>query len=162
VAFPLRERGDLDENTMFRTVDEMLDLVGLKSVRTHLPSELSTGMKRSVEIARALWRDPEAVVYDEPTTMVDPLTARVLGGLIRTLKLQCHLTGVVVTHDVRLVESLADVVCLDRGKTVFCGTVAHIESSDVPIVRQFLRLDHSVLPEMMALLERIRPARGAA
>ena len=76
--------------------------------RDQLPSELSTGMKRSVAIARALAAQPEAILYDEPTTMVDPLMAHLLGNLIQKLKFQLKLTSIVVTHDMTLAKKLAD------------------------------------------------------
>src|SRR5438132_10493892 len=72
VAFPLRERGELSEDQVFQIVDGLLEMVGVKEMRDLFPSELSTGMKRSVAIARALAAQPECVLYDEPTTMVDP------------------------------------------------------------------------------------------
>src|SRR2546422_1615114 len=79
VAFPLRERGELSEDQVFQIVDGLLEMVGVKEMRDLFPSELSTGMKRSVAIARALAAQPEYVLYDEPTTMVDPLMAQLLG-----------------------------------------------------------------------------------
>src|SRR5262252_11137631 len=86
VAFPLRERGELSEDQIFQVVDGLLEMVGVKEMRELLPSELSTGMRRSVAIARALSAQPECVLYDEPTTMVDPLMAQLLGDLISRLK----------------------------------------------------------------------------
>ncbi|MGB9286682.1 MAG: ATP-binding cassette domain-containing protein, partial [Candidatus Sulfotelmatobacter sp.] len=107
-----------------------------------LPSDISTGMKRSVAIARALAARPECILYDEPTTMVDPLMAQLLGDLIKRLKLQLSLTSIVVTHDMRLAEKLADrVVFLHEGKVVFFGTYAEMEKSAEPIVQEFLELD---------------------
>ena len=79
-------------------------MVGVQEMRDLLPSDLSTGMKRSVAIARALAARPECVLYDEPTTMVDPLMAQLLGDLIKRLKLQLNLTSIVVTHDMRLAQ----------------------------------------------------------
>ena len=101
VAFPLRERRDLSEEQIFQIIDGLLEMVGVKEMRDMLPSDLSTGMKRSVAIARALAAQPECVLYDEPTTMVDPLMAQLLGDLIKRLKFQLHLTSIVVTHDMR-------------------------------------------------------------
>jgi len=93
--------------------------VGVKEMRDLLPSDLSTGMKRSVAIARALSAQPECVLYDEPTTMVDPMMGNLLGDLIARLKLQLHLTSVVVTHDMRLAKKLADrVVFLHEGRAI--------------------------------------------
>src|SRR3981081_2871930 len=107
VAFPLREKRELSEEQIYQVVDGLLEMVGVKEMRDLLPSDLSTGMKRSVAIARALSAQPECVLYDEPTTMVDPLMAQLLGDLIARLKLQLHLTSVVVTHDMRLSKKLA-------------------------------------------------------
>src|SRR6201993_1524612 len=98
VAFPLRERGDLSEDQILQIVSGLLNMVGVKEMAHQLPAELSTGMKRSVAIARALASQPECILYDEPTTMVDPLMGQLLGDLMKRLKFQLHLTSVVVTH----------------------------------------------------------------
>jgi len=142
VAFPLRESRDLSEEQIYQIVDGLLQMVGVKEMRDLLPSDLSTGMKRSVAIARALAARPECVLYDEPTTMVDPLMAQLLGDLIKRLKLQLNLTSIVVTHDMRLAKKLADqVVFLHEGKAVFFGTSADMQKSTEPIVQEFLELD---------------------
>ena len=142
VAFPLRERRDLSEEQIFQIVDGLLEMVGVKEMRDLLPSDLSTGMKRSVAIARALAAQPECVLYDEPTTMVDPLMAQLLGDLIKRLKAQLHLTSVVVTHDMRLAKKLADrVVFLHEAKVLFFGTYPDMEKCGEPIVQEFLELD---------------------
>jgi phospholipid/cholesterol/gamma-HCH transport system ATP-binding protein len=142
VAFPLRERRDLSEEQIFQIIDGLLEMVGVKEMRDMLPSDLSTGMKRSVAIARALAAQPECVLYDEPTTMVDPLMAQLLGDLIKRLKFQLHLTSIVVTHDMRLAKKLADrVVFLHEGKAVFFGSYPEMEKSNHPIVQEFLELD---------------------
>src|SRR5712671_2385240 len=142
VAFPLRETRELNEEQTYQIVDGLLQMVGVQEMRDLLPSDLSTGMKRSVAIARALAARPECVLYDEPTTMVDPLMAQLLGDLIKRLKIQLNLTSIVVTHDMRLAQKLADrVVFLHEGKTIFVGTPAEMEKSTVPIVREFLELD---------------------
>jgi phospholipid/cholesterol/gamma-HCH transport system ATP-binding protein len=117
-------------------------------MRDLLPSDLSTGMKRSVAIARALSAQPECILYDEPTTMVDPLMAQLLGDLIQKLKLQLKLTSVVVTHDMRLAQKLADrVVFLHEAKALFFGTVEEMRKSKEPILQQFLSLDDLILPD---------------
>jgi phospholipid/cholesterol/gamma-HCH transport system ATP-binding protein len=142
VAFPLREGRDLSEEQIYQIVDGLLQMVGVKEMRDLLPSDLSTGMKRSVAIARALAARPECVLYDEPTTMVDPLMAQLLGDLIKRLKLQLNLTSIVVTHDMRLAKKLADqVVFLHEGKAIFFGTSADMQKSTEPIVQEFLELD---------------------
>jgi phospholipid/cholesterol/gamma-HCH transport system ATP-binding protein len=141
VAFPLLERG-LDEQQLAARVDELLELVGVNPVRNFLPADISTGMKRAVAIARAIAAQPEAILYDEPTTMVDPLMARRLGHLINRLKSEMKLTSVIVTHDMRLVEKLADhVVFLDHGRIIFCGLPEEMERSAEPVVRKFIELD---------------------
>jgi len=142
IAFPLRERRDLTEDQIYQIIDGLLQMVGVGHMRDLLPSDLSTGMKRSVAIARALAAQPECVLYDEPTTMVDPLMAQLLGDLIKRLKIQLHLTSVVVTHDMRLAKKLADrVVFLHEAKAIFFGTYSDMEKSPEPIVQEFLELD---------------------
>ncbi len=147
VAFPLRERRDLDEQQIFQIVNGLLDMVGVKPMRDLLPSDLSTGMKRSVAIARALAAQPECILYDEPTTMVDPLMAQLLGDLIEKLKQQLKLTSIVVTHDMRLAKKLADrIVFLHEAKALFVGTVQEMERANEDIVQEFLKLDELVVP----------------
>jgi phospholipid/cholesterol/gamma-HCH transport system ATP-binding protein len=147
VAFPLRERKDLAEDQMMQVVKGLLEMVGVAGMENLLPSDLSTGMKRSVAIARALASQPEAVLYDEPTTMVDPLMAHLLGDLIERLKQQLHLTSLVVTHDMQFAKKLADrVVFLHQGKAHFFGTMAEMEKSTDPILQEFLAMDELLLP----------------
>jgi phospholipid/cholesterol/gamma-HCH transport system ATP-binding protein len=142
VAFPLREAQGLSEEQIFQIVDGLLRMVGVQEMREMLPSDLSTGMKRSVAIARALAARPECVLYDEPTTMVDPLMAQLLGDLIKRLKIQLNLTSIVVTHDMRLAKKLAErVVFLYEAKAIFFGTYADMEKSNAPIIQEFLELD---------------------
>jgi phospholipid/cholesterol/gamma-HCH transport system ATP-binding protein len=147
VAFPLRERGHMEEDQILQVVKGLLEMVGVAGMADLLPSDLSTGMKRSVAIARALAAQPSAVLYDEPTTMVDPLMAHLLGNLIQRLKMQLHLTSIVVTHDMRFAEKLADrVVFLHEGTARFFGTTAELRASQDPILREFLALDELVVP----------------
>jgi phospholipid/cholesterol/gamma-HCH transport system ATP-binding protein len=147
VAFPLRERGELTEEQILQVVKGLLEMVGVAGMEDLLPSDLSTGMKRSVAIARALAAQPEAILYDEPTTMVDPLMAHLLGDLIERLKQQLHLTSIVVTHDMRFAKKLADrVVFLHAGEAHFFGTMEEMEASDDPILSEFLQLDELVMP----------------
>jgi phospholipid/cholesterol/gamma-HCH transport system ATP-binding protein len=146
VAFPLRERGELDETQTYQIVDGLLEMVGVQRFRDMLPAELSTGMKRSVAIARALAAQPECILYDEPTTMVDPLMAQLLGDLIKKLKFQLKLTSIVVTHDMRLAEKVADrVVFLHEAKVIFFGTTQEMKTSRESTVRQFFKLDELVV-----------------
>ena len=142
VAFPLRETQELNEEQIYQIVDGLLQMVGVQQMRDLLPSDLSTGMKRSVAIARALAARPECVLYDEPTTKVDPLMAQLLGDLIKRLKIQLNLTSIVVTHDMRLAKKLAErVVFLYEAKAIFFGTYAAMEKDPHPIIQEFLELD---------------------
>src|ERR1700683_2439385 len=146
VAFPLREKRQLSEDQIYQIVDGLLEMGGVKEMRDLLPSDLSTGMKRSVAIARALAAQPECVLYDEPTTMVDPLMAQLLGDLIKRLKAQLHLTSVVVTHDMRLAKKVANrIVFLHEAKVLFFGTYAEMEKCNQPIIQEFLELDEMTL-----------------
>jgi phospholipid/cholesterol/gamma-HCH transport system ATP-binding protein len=147
IAFPLRERGGLDEDQVQQIVDRLIGLVGAEDVAEAFPASLSTGRKRAVAMARALAAQPEVVLYDEPTTMVDPIIARRLGDLIQRLKQQLGFTSIVVTHDMRFAERLADVVLfLDHGQARFFGPLTEFLASTDPHLQQFLALDAYVLP----------------
>ena len=149
VAFPLRERKELEEDQIQQVVGGLLDMVGVAGMGHLTPTDLSTGMKRSVAIARALAAQPEAILYDEPTTMVDPMMGRLLGDLIQKLKHQLKLTSIVVTHDMRFAEHLADhIMFLHQAKVHFFGTMDEMRASDDEIVRQFLDLDALILPKV--------------
>jgi phospholipid/cholesterol/gamma-HCH transport system ATP-binding protein len=147
VAFPLRERGGLDESQILQIVDRLLLLVGAEDVADALPASLSTGRRRAVAIARALAAQPDIVLYDEPTTMVDPIIARRLGGIIQRLKHQLGFTSIVVTHDMRFAERLADLVLfLHMGGARFFGPLKEFLLSEDKDIRQFLTLDAYQLP----------------
>lgn len=147
VAFPLRERGGQEEDQVQQIVDRLLGLVGAEDAADVLPASLSTGRKRAVAIARALASQPDVVLYDEPTTMVDPIIARRLGGLIQRLKEQVGFTAIVVTHDMRFAERLADTVLfLHEGRAAFFGPLKDFLASPDPHIQQFLTLDAYVLP----------------
>ncbi len=147
VAYPLRERvtrgeESLDEERIEARVDELLGLVELEGVRDLMPSDLSTGMKRAVAIARALAANPEAILYDEPTTMVDPLMAQIIGDLILKLKRQTGLTSIVVTHDMNLARKLADrVVFLVDGRVAYFGPTSGMDDSPEAMIGDFIELD---------------------
>jgi len=160
VAFPLRERRDLSEEQISSMVSAKLKLVGIEEYRDAFPSEISTGTKLVVAIARALAANPQAILYDEPTTMVDPIMARRLADVIERLKQQMNLTSVVVTHDTRLAEKVADrVIFLDAAKVIFKGTLTEMKRSSVPLVREFLKLDRL---DFQQLLENIKPQHQKA
>jgi phospholipid/cholesterol/gamma-HCH transport system ATP-binding protein len=153
VAYPLRERvarGEkLDEDSIQSRVDELLSLVDVQELRDLMPSDLSTGMKRAVAIARSLAAEPEAILYDEPTTMVDPLMAQTIGDLILKLKKQTGLTSIVVTHDMNLARKLADrVVFLVGGRVAYFGPVSQLDDSSESVIQDFIRLDEvSLMPQ---------------
>jgi phospholipid/cholesterol/gamma-HCH transport system ATP-binding protein len=147
VAFPLRERGGLAEDQIIEIVDRLIRMVGAEDVADAFPASLSTGRKRAVAMARALAAQPEVVLYDEPTTMVDPIIARRLGDLIQRLKRQLGFTSIVVTHDMRFAEKLADqVLFLDQGRASYFGPLQGFLDSPEPHIQQFLALDAYVLP----------------
>jgi phospholipid/cholesterol/gamma-HCH transport system ATP-binding protein len=147
VAFPLRERGNMEEDQILQVVKGLLEMVGVAGMENMLPSDLSTGMKRSVAIARALAAQPAAILYDEPTTMVDPLMAHLLGELIQRLRVQMHLTSIVVTHDTRFAEKLADrLVFLHEGTVRFFGTKEEMRTSGDSVLREFFSMDELLLP----------------
>jgi phospholipid/cholesterol/gamma-HCH transport system ATP-binding protein len=148
VAFPLREHGGIEEEEIQRLVELLIGLVGAEDVIEVLPASLSTGRKRAVAIARALAAKPEVVLYDEPTTMVDPIIARRLGDLIQRLKKERGFTSIVVTHDMRFAERLADrVLFLHQGKALFFGPLSDFLNSSEEPIRQFLELDAYQLPQ---------------
>ncbi|MGA2349256.1 MAG: ATP-binding cassette domain-containing protein [Terracidiphilus sp.] len=147
VAFPLRERGDLSEKQIQQLVDQLIGMVGAEDVIDALPSGLSTGRKRAVAIARALAAQPEVVLYDEPTTMVDPIIARRLGDLIQRLKRRLGFTSIVVTHDMRFASRLADLVLfLHQGRALYFGPLKGFLESTDPNIKQFLALDAYIIP----------------
>ena len=142
VAFPLSDRGGADE-TVEQKVQEYLKLVEIEDLADFMPSELSTGMKRAVAIARALAAQPKAILYDEPTTMVDPLMSQTINKLIRKMQHQLGLTQMVVTHDIaNCAEKVADrVALLSQGKFVFIGTIKELYASEEPVVKEFVEED---------------------
>jgi len=145
VAFPLEARGELAPEEIDQRVQELLATLEVSEVAGQLPSELSTGMKRAVAIGRALAQDPEAILYDEPTTMVDPIMSAHVGNLIVKLKEKFHKTSVVVTHDTHLARRLADrIVFLHEGRVAFFGTWAEFASAQEPFLRNFRSLDELI------------------
>ncbi len=146
VAFALRDRDDLDEAAVAAQAGHYLDLLEVGGLRDQYPSDLSTGLRRAVAIARALAVQPAAILYDEPTTMVDPLMSRRIAGLIEKVKRQVKLTGIVVTHDTRLARRLADrLLFLHDGQMRFWGTVAELDASRDPVLRDFWSQDEFTL-----------------
>jgi phospholipid/cholesterol/gamma-HCH transport system ATP-binding protein len=148
IAFPLEKRTNLTEEQKESRVAELAEMLEVTDVADKLPSELSTGTKRAVAIARALAQDPDAILYDEPTTMVDPLMAAHTGDLILRLKEKFHKTSVVVTHDTHLAKKLADrIVFLHEGRVAYFGAWTGFVAAPEPFLRNFLRQDE-LIPEL--------------
>lgn len=148
VAFPMQALKNVPEDHIAERVAELMDMLEVTEFADKLPAELSTGTKRAVAIARALAQDPEAILYDEPTTMVDPLMASHTGDLILKLKEKFHKTSVVVTHDTHLARRLADaVIFLHQGRVIFFGTWPEFEQSQEPFIRNF-RVQDELIPAL--------------
>jgi phospholipid/cholesterol/gamma-HCH transport system ATP-binding protein len=148
IALPLEKRGALSDEEKEAHVAELAEMLEVTNVADKLPSELSTGTKRAVAIARALAQDPEAILYDEPTTMVDPIMATHTGNLILRLKEKFRKTSVVVTHDTHLAKKLADrIVFLHEGRVAYFGDWAGFAASPEPYLRNFIRQDE-LIPEL--------------
>jgi len=151
VAFPLRDRAlregrldgrGLNDDQVEQRARELLATVELDEYAEAFPADLSTGMKRAVAIARALASEPDCILYDEPTTLVDPLIAQTITALIERLKEKFRKTSIVVTHDVRLAERVADrLVMLEQGRVAFFGTPGEWQASSDPEVEAFRSLD---------------------
>lgn len=165
VAFPLLQREGVSEVEIAKIVDDLLVQVGLRDVSNRYPAEISVGEKRAVAIARALAATPEAILFDEPTTMVDPIMAKKLTALIEKLKSEMKITSVIVTHDMQMLEALGGkIVFLEEGKVLFDGKFEEMERSPFPIVKEFLRLGRFGLEDMMRILkpQKLLPRRPAA
>ena len=142
VLFSLELREDYDEQNKEDVVNGLLGMVDLADYSEHYPTDLSTGHRRAVAIARALAAQPECILYDEPTTMVDPIMSDQLSNVMLRLKRQLHLTSVVVTHDLDLMRKVADkVVFLFEGKVIYFGPVEDMDDCPHPHVQEFLAMD---------------------
>jgi phospholipid/cholesterol/gamma-HCH transport system ATP-binding protein len=140
VAFPMVQHTDLSEAEIGRRVAEKLKQVGLAGVEPLEPTELSGGMQRRAALARSLALDPQIIIYDEPTSGLDPITGDEIGRLIRRLQQALKVTAIVVTHDLRLTEMVADrLALLHEGRWAFQGTYGEFLQSSHPEVLRFLR-----------------------
>ncbi|MDP7029837.1 MAG: ABC transporter ATP-binding protein [Phycisphaerales bacterium] len=139
VAFPLREHTDLDTAARRARVRETLALLGVDDLIDRLPAELSGGQQKRVALARSVVLRPECMLYDEPTTGLDPIRSDVVARLIAMLRRELNPTSVVVTHDIALAFKVADhVLLLRRGSIYLAGPPEVFESSQDPVVRSFL------------------------
>jgi phospholipid/cholesterol/gamma-HCH transport system ATP-binding protein len=140
VALPLRENTKMPEPEIRKVVAATLDSVGLAHIEDRLPAELSGGMVKRAGFARAVVSNPDAVLYDEPTTGLDPIITHVLTDLIVKLRERLNGTAVVVSHDLESIYMMADYIAmLFEGAIVAYGTVDEIRRSPNPIVQQFLQ-----------------------
>ena len=143
IAYPLREQGMADEEQIDARVEELLDAVELEGMGAHEYDELSVGSKKQVAIARAIATNPEAILYDEPTTGVDPMIGKSLSRLIRKLNRQNNLTSVVVTHDLQCLATVSDrIILLKDGRIHFEGDLEALYSSSDPFVQAFITGRH--------------------
>ena len=139
VAFPLQEHSTMTPEAISQRVHECLQLVGLDGVDDLSPAELSGGMRKRVGLARALAMNPEIILYDEPTTGIDPIMGDIINDLIIALRDRLKVTSVVVTHDMRSAYKVADrIAMLYNGVIVEIGTPDDIRDSKNPVVRQFI------------------------
>jgi len=139
VGFGLIEHDHLGADEIWERVEEALSLVGLSGIENIMPSELSGGMKKRVSLARALCIKPEIILYDEPTTGVDPITADSINELIKDLHDKLRVTSIVVTHDMKSAYKIADrIAMLYQGKIIAEGTPEEIQNSIHPVVYQFV------------------------
>ncbi len=139
VGLALREHTTLPDDEVSRIAEEKLHMVGLDGVGDKNPAELSGGMKKRVGFARAIAMEPQCVLYDEPTTGLDPINADVINNLIVKLSNELHITSIVVTHDLASAYKVADrIVMLHDGKVLFDGTPEQVKSTNNAIVRQFI------------------------
>jgi phospholipid/cholesterol/gamma-HCH transport system ATP-binding protein len=139
VAMGLRKQGELDDKEIITRVDEALDLVDLPGVQDRFPAELSGGMRKRVGIARAIALRPKYILYDEPTTGLDPVTSAVIDQLMVRMREKLHVTGIVITHDMRSAYTVGTrIAMLYEGKVRWEGPVADIHATTDPVVRQFI------------------------
>ena len=141
VAFPLREhRRDLLEADIDKIVEEKLTLVGLAGSECKMPSELSGGMKKRVGLARALALEPEIILYDEPTTGLDPVMTRAIDNLIVSMQKKLGVTSVVISHDLASALRVGDqIAMISDGKVAQCLTPDEFKKSDDPAIRSFMK-----------------------
>jgi phospholipid/cholesterol/gamma-HCH transport system ATP-binding protein len=140
VGFPLREHTEKTRKEIAETVVEKLAMVGLPGTQKKMPSELSGGMRKRVALARSIALEPEIILYDEPTTGLDPLTSEKIGQLIVDINHRIHTTSVVVTHDIVMARTVADrLAFLHQGRFQFIGTFSEAARGGHPVLREYFR-----------------------
>ena len=140
VAFPLREHTEMSEEEIARAVREKLELVNLPNTEQLMPVDLSGGMRKRVGLARSIVLDPKMILYDEPTTGLDPITSQKINELIIDLQSKLNVTSVVVTHDIQSAFSVGDrIAFLNKGVFEWVGSMEQARDSDHPVLRDFLK-----------------------
>ena len=140
IAFPLREHTEMSEVEIARAVREKLELVNLPNTAHLMPVDLSGGMRKRVGLARAIVLDPKMILYDEPTTGLDPITSQKINELIIDLQSKLNVTSVVVTHDIQSAFSVGDrIAFLNQGVFEWVGSMEHARDSDHPVLREFFK-----------------------
>ena len=139
VGFAIRQQSRLSDEEIKEIAEDKLSMVGLRGVEELMPSELSGGMKKRVGLARAIATEPEILLYDEPTTGLDPIMADAINELVLEMKQRLHVTGVAITHDMASAYKIADrIAMLYEGKILEVGTAEEIRNSKNPVVHQFV------------------------
>lgn len=140
VGFGLRQLTPLNEAGIRKIASEKLALLGLRNIEDLMPAELSGGMKKRVSLARAIAMEPEILLYDEPTTGIDPVMADAINELIIRMREKLHVTSIAITHDMKSAYKIADrIAMLYQGKIIEVGTPEEIKNSPNPIVQQFIQ-----------------------
>lgn len=139
VAFGLRKHFNLDENTIREKVTRSLQIVNLSGVESLYPAQISYGMQKRVSLARTVAIEPKILLFDEPTTGLDPITTTAVNELIQDLSRRLQTTSMVVSHDMQCALAIADrIIVLDKGEIIALGTPSELKNSTVPLVRDFL------------------------
>lgn len=139
IAYPLRENANFPEDEIKDIVARNLEMIGLPDIQDKMPSDLSGGMKKRVGLARAMAMNPKILLYDEPTTGLDPPNITRINHLIRNMQEKFGITGVIITHDVQSAFEISDrIAFLYHGKIVFTGTVEEAKNTDVEILSDFI------------------------
>jgi phospholipid/cholesterol/gamma-HCH transport system ATP-binding protein len=140
IAYPLREHTDMSEDEIAHAGREKLELVNLPATEHMMPVDLSGGMRKRVGLARSIVLDPKMILYDEPTTGLDPITSQKINELIIDLQAKLNVTSVVVTHDIQSAFSVGDrIAFLNKGVFEWTGPIDEARDSDHPILREFLK-----------------------
>jgi phospholipid/cholesterol/gamma-HCH transport system ATP-binding protein len=161
VGFPLREHTEKTPQEIAAIVHQKLELVGLPEVGLKMPAELSGGQKKRVALARAIALDPEVILYDEPTTGLDPIRSDVINEVILNLQSELHVTSIVVTHDMHSVFRVADrIVMLHESHLIFDGTSNEIRNSRDSLVNHFVN-GEATEQELGSLKHEVKPLASA-